>query len=153
MGKCPVKIDFEGRTWSYDEDLITLEQAERIEDAGPWAWMVPAADGETESRSGSGNAVWDWRSAVNNSSAKAFRFLYWIMREQNGEPVPLDQVSFALPKFIVAYAEAWRHELEAAAAVQGKPDPTQPPATAPTPAGQPPEPAPGTSSQPPSSES
>jgi hypothetical protein len=118
-----MKIDFEGRTWSYDDDLITVGQAEIIEAApGGWSWTLTDENtGETQPRSG--RSVYDWRQAVGESGARAFRYLYWVMREQNGDPVPLEEASFAFPKFVAAFLAGWRAEVEARAAEAGE-DPT-----------------------------
>jgi len=108
-----MKIEFEGRTWSYDDDLITVGQAEVIEAApGGWAWTVRDENtGEEQPRSG--HSVYDWRQSVGESSARAFRYLYWIMREQNGDPVGLEEASFAFPKFVAAFLAGWRAEVQA----------------------------------------
>lgn len=134
-----MKIDFEGRTWRFEEDEITVAQAELIEAEGPWHWT----DGtENEPRPRSGRSLFDWRRAVSENSAHAYRVLYWLMRAQDGEPIPLGQADCAFPKLIVAFRQAWLAEVKAAAEAEGEPDPTQPPVTPPTPAGQPPEPQP-----------
>lgn len=133
-----MKIDFEGRTWRYEEDEITIAQAETIEAEGPWEWAERTEGGEPLSRSG--RSMWDWRQAVSANNARAYRVLYWLMRAQNGEPIPLGQADCAYLKLIVAFREAWLAEVQAAAEAEGEPDPTKPPATPPTPAGQPPVP-------------
>lgn len=144
-----MKIGFEGKTWSYDDDLITVGQAEQIEDGGPWSWanVIDAETGETEPKTG--RSIFDWRQAVNESQARAFRFLYWVMREQNGEPVPLEECSFAFGPFVGAFVAAWRAEIQARAA-EAEPDPTQPPATGTTPAGPRPAEPPPSEPRPPS---
>jgi hypothetical protein len=117
-----VKIEFEGRTWSYDDDLITVGQAETIEAApGGWAWTLTSESGTAEPRSG--RSVYDWRQAVGESNARAFRYMYWLMREQNGDPVPLEEASFAFPKFVAAFLAGWRAEVEARTA-EAEEDPT-----------------------------
>jgi hypothetical protein len=124
-----MKIEFEGRTWSYDDDLITVGQAEVIEAApGGWSWTL-TDEGTGEAQPRSGRSVYDWRQAVGESSARAFRYLYWVMREQNGDPVPLEEVSFAFPRFVAAFLAGWRAEVEArlAEAEQEEAGPTRPP--------------------------
>lgn len=133
-----MKIEFEGRTWAYDEDEITISQAELIEAEGPWAWMARAEGSDPQQRSG--RSLFDWRQALSEGSPRAYRVLYWLMRAQDGEPIPLDQADCAYLKLIAAFGQAWAAEMKAAAEAEGEPDPTKPPATPPTPAGQPPEP-------------
>jgi hypothetical protein len=135
-----MKIEFEGKVWSYDDDLITVGQAEVIEAApGGWSWtLTDEKTGTSEPRSG--RSVYDWRQAVGESSARAFRYLYWVMREQNGDPVPLEEVSFAFPRFVAAFLAGWRAEVEARTAEAGE-DPTgggrASPPTGPAPAAKP----------------
>jgi hypothetical protein len=132
-----MKIEFEGRTWSYDDDLITVDQAEVIEAApGGWQWTQRDADGN-EVRQVSGRSVWDWRQAVTEGSARAFRYLYWIMAAQNGDPLPLEDVSFAFGPFLAAFLAGWRAEVDARLAEQEREQervgPTQAAATSPPP--------------------
>lgn len=147
-----MKIDFEGKTWRFEEDEITVAQAEQIEAEGPWKWVErpgPGEPGEPQPRSG--HSLFDWRRAIAEGSPHAYRVLYWLMRAQDGEPIPLGQADCAFLKLIAAFGQAWAAEMKAVAEAEGEPDPTQPPVTPPTPAGQPPEPppsAPATASSP-----
>lgn len=125
-----VKIDFEGRTWLWEFTEITIDQAEKIEDEGPWKWSSRNEDGSLEERSG--RSLFDWLQAVNDSRPRAYRVLYWLMRAQNDDPLGLDEANCAFPALIIAYVAAVRAEAQAAAEAEAEPDPTQPPATPPT---------------------
>jgi hypothetical protein len=103
-----MKIDFEGRTWSYDESDITVTDAEVIE------------------KETGGNVI-DWSKSLAEVNARSYKILYWLMRSQSGDPVPLDQVNFRLYPFVAAINAAIQAEVAAAAA--GEPDPTAPPST------------------------
>jgi len=103
-----MKIDFEGRTWSYDDEDITVDDAEVIEK-------------ET------GGSVADWAQSRAGVGSKAYRILYWLMRSQNGDPVPLADVNFRLLPFVEAFTNALR--AETATAEAAAPDPTVPPPT------------------------
>lgn len=117
-----MKIDFEGRTWSYDADDITVQDAEVIEK-------------ET------GAPVIEWSRSLAGIHAGAYKILYWLMRSQSGDPIPLGEVNFRLYPFVTAFTDAAKAEAEAVAAAS-EADPTVPP---PTQAGdsQPPVPPPG----------
>lgn len=102
-----MKIDFEGRTWSYDDDEITVQQAEAIEQ-------------ET------GGSVTDWAQSRAGLSSQTYKILYWLMCAQNGDPVQLDGVNFRLLPFVTAFTAALRAEMAQEAAPEV--DPTgQPP--------------------------
>lgn len=104
-----MKIDFEGRTWSYDDDEITVQQAEVIEQ-------------ETE------GSVADWAQSRAGLGSKTYRILYWLMCAQNGESVQLDEVNFRLLPFVTAFTTALRAETAQEAAPEVDPtgqSPTQ----------------------------
>lgn len=140
-----MKIEFEGHTWTYDADDITVEQAEVIEREGPWQWAV-AGDEPGETTEGSGTSVDDWSRSVWSMKPRAFRVLYWLMRAQNGEAIALADANPRFTPLISAWTAAVRDEMAAQQAAQGEPDPTRPPGTPPIPAGQPSEPPSATSS-------
>ena len=105
-----MKIDFEGRTWAYDDDGITVQQAEVIEQ-------------ET------GGTVAEWAQSRAGLGSKTYRILYWLMCAQNGDTVQLADVNFRLLPFVSAFTAALR--AEAAQEAQAEPDPTVPPPTTP----------------------
>lgn len=103
-----MKIDFEGRVWDFDPHDISVKQGTAI--AGhtglsPHAWYKSLTD--TDSLG--------W--------LKSMQCLYWLMREQAGESIPLKTAEFATLKLFLAFSAAIEAEIPDEAAEE---DPTRP---------------------------
>ena len=103
-----MKIDFEGRTWDLDLESISMDEAVEI-------------------TSFTGVPLAKWEAALTDADhpawLKSLQCLYWLMRAQNSEPVPLGTGSFAVLKFYSALGEAVKEEAGDQAA---EADPTKP---------------------------
>jgi hypothetical protein len=97
-----MKIEFEGHTWSYDDEDITVAQAEVIEQQ-------------------TGGSVADWAQSRAGLGAKPYRILYWLMCAQNGDPVQLAEVNFRLLPFVEAFTTALRAEVAQEAPLEADP--------------------------------
>ena len=101
-----MKIDFEGRMWQVDLMKVSMEQGLAIQaytGLTPLGWEKSLADPE--------GPAW----------LKSMRCLYWLMRAQNGEDVPLETVNFAVLELFTAFAAAGDE-----GAAQEPEDPTRP---------------------------
>ena len=98
-----MNIDFEGRTWEYDEDRVTVQQA----------MVLHLAYGLT---------IKAWQAAIPELDPRALQFCYWLMLQQNGVIRPLKDCDFAAVEFIAAYSAAQQEEAPAVP----EPDPTVP---------------------------
>jgi hypothetical protein len=100
-----MKIEFGGKTWKFDLDEITLEQAERVEK-------------ET------GLTLDAWNASLFDLKPVSYRLLYWVLAAQNGDPLALEEVSFKFGPFVKAWTAAVRAEADALNAAQEGVDPT-----------------------------
>lgn len=107
-----MKIEFEGRTWQYDEDEITLEQAMAM-------------------RLVHGLTILDWQEGLARLDERALQCSYWLMLNQNGIVKPVLECEFSPVAFTVAYRDAQAAERAAekakAEAEKAAADPTPPP--------------------------
>jgi hypothetical protein len=107
-----MKIDFEGRTWAYSDEEITVADAEVIEQQ-------------------TGGTLLEWARSRSEPGAANLKLLYWLMRSQNGDPLPLAEVNCRILPFWNAFVAALNAEAEAAAEAAGEADPTGQPGTPP----------------------
>jgi len=102
-----MKIDFEGRAWQFEMDEVTVKQGE----------VIAAYTGLSLS-------AW-YRSLLDPDSLgwlKSMQCLYWLIREQNGEGIPLESADFAPLKLMAAFNDAAGAETSA----EAEEDPTRP---------------------------
>jgi hypothetical protein len=103
-----LKIEFEGRTWQLDLDEVDMAQGETI-------------------AAYTGLSIMAWYKSLLDTDAvawnKSARCLYWLMRQQNGEPVPLETANFAPIRLFTAFGEGLAADSPAAEAEE---DPTKP---------------------------
>lgn len=104
-----MRITFEGREWSFDEDEITIRQGVAIHMAY-------------------GFTVATWLTALGELDARAVQCAYWLMLQQAGIVQAIADTDCRLVPFMQAYTEARTAEAEAdvvrtaeAAAVQAAP--------------------------------
>ena len=111
-----MKVDFEGRTWQLETADVDMEQGLAITaytgmTLVTWEKSL-VADPEKDP------------AAYGTAWLKSMRCLYWLMRAQNGEPVPLESANFAVLKLFTAWGEGMAAEAEASGLVPE--DPTRP---------------------------
>lgn len=86
-----MKIDFEDRVWQFELGDIDVNQGEAI---GAYT----------------GLSVMAWYKSLLDPDSlqwlKSARCLYWLIREQNDDPVPLETANFAPLKLFIAFGEA-----------------------------------------------
>lgn len=103
-----MKIEFEGKTWQLELDEVDMLQGETI---GAYT----------------GLSIMAWYKSLFDTDAlawnKSARCLYWLMREQNGEPLPLETLNFAPVKLFEALGVALSDTPAAEAAPE---NPTRP---------------------------
>jgi hypothetical protein len=110
-------IEFEGRSWQYDEDAVTVQQAIALHLTH-------------------GLTIKAWQAGISELDPRALQFCYWLMLSQNDvKPGLLKDLDFAVVEFINAYSEGQAP----AAEEEPEPDPTQP-----SPPEDPPSPEPST---------
>lgn len=134
-------VDFEGRRWTLETARIGYKHAMGIQ-------------------SHTGMAIGDWQDTVTGFAddgqggvkvelkaawLPAIGALYWLMRMQNGDPVPFDDLDFEVTPFYNAFLDGLGAEIQklldqAKAAKEAEAGPTPPPA--PSPPGAPPSMAP-----------
>jgi hypothetical protein len=110
-----VKIDFEGRVWEFDPNVVDVQQGIAI-------WLAH------------GLTLLDWEEGMERADPRALQCTYWLMLAQNGTVKAIKDCNFAVGPFSVALQAA--QEAEAAAnapAVEPEPVPTQPGGTAASP--------------------
>ena len=110
-----MKIDFEGRTWQLETGDVDMEQGLAITaytgmTLVTWEQSL-AADPEKDPES------------YGPAWLKSMRCLYWLMRAQNGEPVPLESANFAVMRFFAVWGQAAAAEAGDQVAEE---DPTKP---------------------------
>jgi hypothetical protein len=99
-----VKIEFEGRTWEFDEDEVTVKQA-----------MVLHLTYKMTLK--------DWIEGLGQVDQRALHFTYWLMLQQNGVVKPIADCDPKVIAFGVAFAEARQAD---SAEPEPEPDPTSP---------------------------
>ena len=121
-----MKIDFEGRTWDFDEDEIDLKQATVL-------YMTYKM------------TLGEWIEGIGKADQRALGFAYWLMLQQNGVVKPIADCNPKIVAFAVAYGTA-REEAAAANAVAEAEAATVAavPTIPPSPSGDPPSPEPST---------
>jgi len=130
-------VDFEGRRWTLETARISYRHAMGIQ-------------------SHTGMAIGDWQDTITGFAddgqggvkvelkaawLPAIGALYWLMRMQNGDPVPFDDLDFEVTPFYNAFLDGLGAEIqklldEAKAAKEAEAGPTPPPP--PSPQGDPP---------------
>ena len=103
-----MKLDFEGRVWQLEPLDVDMTQGEAI-----------------AAYTGLSLTAW-YKSLLDTDSVawgKSIRCLYWLMREQNGDPVPLESANFAPLKLFAAFGDALAADQPAQ---EAEPDPTKP---------------------------
>ena len=128
-----MKIEYDGGTYQFDDQDITLKQA-----------MVVQLH--------TGLSISAWQDALNVEDGrdpgpewlKSVQCLYWLVMAQNDITVPIADADFKVARFLSAYAEAAK--AEAASTPPVEPDPTK---VSPSPA---PSPEPGSQKAPGSAE-
>lgn len=103
-----MKVEFEGRTWEYDEDRVSVQQAIAFHFAY-------------------GFNILDWQLAIEKLDPRALQCCYWLMLQQAGVVGPLKDCDFA----VVEFAAAYRAAQDAEAAEEPEPDPTSEPPSGP----------------------
>lgn len=130
-------VDFEGRRWTLETARISYKHAMGIQ-------------------SHTGMAIGDWQNTITGMAddgqggvkvemkaewLPAIGALYWLMRVQNGDPVPFDDLDFEVHPFYNAFLDGLGAEIQrlldqAKAAKEAEAGPTLPPP--PSPQGAPP---------------
>jgi hypothetical protein len=102
-----VNVEFEGRTWALDTARISFKHAMGIQ-------------------SHTGMAIGDWQNTVTGMAddgqggitvemkpewLPAIGALYWLMRMQDGSPVPFDDIDFEVTPFYNAFLNALSAEI------------------------------------------
>jgi hypothetical protein len=101
-------IEFEGRSWQYDEDKVSVQQAITLHLTY-------------------GLTISAWQLGVAELDPRALQFCYWLMLQQGGVKKPLKDLDFAVIEFIEAYRGAQdARDAEEAEAESAEPDPTPP---------------------------
>jgi hypothetical protein len=100
-----VKIEFEGRTWEFDSEEITLQQAMTIQlhtgmSIGEWEDSLDLPEDEHGNVQNPGP---EW--------LKSLQCVYWLMKSQNGEKTPIADADFVLSKFLQAFGEGAQGEV------------------------------------------
>lgn len=104
-----MKIEFEGRTWQLELEDVDMVQGEKI-----------------AAYTGLSLLAW-YKSLLDTDSVawtKSVRCLYWLIRDQNSEPIPLETANFAPLRLFAAFGEAIAAEKTPDAGAE--PDPTKP---------------------------
>ena len=102
-----MKIEFEGRTWQFDEDEITVKQGIAIHLA--YGFTVSA-----------------WLEELAKLDPRAVQCTLWLMYQQNGVSKPIADCDGSLVAFMTAYTEARQAEAEADAAAEAEAVPEVP---------------------------
>lgn len=89
-----MKIDFEGRTWEFDESEITVKQG----------IVIHLAHGIT---------IAEFSQGLITMDARALQAGYWLMLQQNGVIKPIAELDFKAVPFAEAYANARLAEIAA----------------------------------------
>lgn len=114
-------IEFEGKSWQYDEDAVTVQQA----------MALHLAHGLT---------IKAWQQAIPELDPRAVQFCYWLMKQQNGEKkTPLKDCEFPAVEFMSAYMAGLKADVAEEDEEEPEPDPTPP-----SPPDAPPSPGPST---------
>lgn len=82
-----MKINFEGRDWEFDEDLIDVKQATVL-------YLTYHM------------TLKDWIAGIGQVDQRALHFTYWLMRAQNGIVEPIADCNPKIISFAAAYGEA-----------------------------------------------
>ena len=114
-----MQVDWEGRTYAFDMEAITIRQAYVIKNHTKDPDEFP-----------SGRGLKDFEQGWRNGDPAFLQALYWVMLAQNDQPVDITNVDFAVAKFINAIGEAAQAQLlsEGWTEVDGQlvaPDPTK----------------------------
>jgi hypothetical protein len=89
-----VKIEFEGRTWEFDEREIDVRQGIVIH-------MVH------------GMTIAEFSAGLPELDARSLQSAYWLMLQQNGVVKPIADCNFKAVAFAEAYGEAYAAEVAA----------------------------------------
>jgi hypothetical protein len=112
-GGVQVKITFEGREWEFSLEAIDLKQGVAIHLA--YGFTLDA-----------------WFRALGDTDPRALQCLWWLMLQQDGQVMPIQDANCGLIALAAAFGDAQDAEDEA----EPEPDPTSPP----SPPGGPPSP-------------
>lgn len=103
-----MKIEFEDRVWQLALDEVTVKQGEKI-------------------AAYTGLPLLPWYASLTKTDEpgwlKSMQCFYWLMREQNESPVPLEEADFAPLKLMGAFNDAAAND---SAGADAEPDPTKP---------------------------
>jgi hypothetical protein len=108
-----LKIEFEGRSWLLEMDEVGVKQGEKI-----------------AKYTGGLTVMGWWKSIIEVEEPgwlKSMQCLYWLIHEQNREPVDMDS-DFAPLKLLAAFNKACGEEQASTekSAAEGEEDPTKP---------------------------
>lgn len=98
-----MKIDFDGRTWEFDLEAITVKQAVAMHLA--YGFTLDA-----------------WLSAVGETDPRALQCLWWLMLQQDGQVMAIKDADCRLIDLSAAFAAAQEEE----GGQEAEPDPTPP---------------------------
>lgn len=82
-----VHMKWDGKTYDWDPEDITVQQAIVIKLAFGWT-------------------LTEWQEACSKVDPHAFQALYWLMRVQGGESCRLEDQDFSIKKFSEAFEAA-----------------------------------------------
>lgn len=105
-----MKIEFEGRTWEFDPNTITVKQAVAI-------WYAHKL------------TIHEYLEALGKLDGRGIQVAYWLMLQQSGVIKPLADVDCDAIAFMAAYGDAAEAEAaaeKAAQEAQREPEPLVP---------------------------
>lgn len=85
-------IKFAGQEYEYDPAGIDVKTAIAIRDH-------------------TGMGIRSWQKAIDDADPLALQALLWVVKDQNGERVPIRTLNFAVVEFFEAVVDAARREL------------------------------------------
>jgi hypothetical protein len=94
-----VKIEFEGRTWEFDQNTITIKQGVAI-------WYAHKL------------TIHEYLQALGKLDGRAVQVARWLMMQQNGMITPLADADGDAIAFMAAYGDAAQAEADAEQAAQ-----------------------------------
>ncbi len=80
-------IDFEGRSWDFDPDLLDVKQATVL-------YLTYKM------------TISEWSAGFQAMDQRAYHFAYWLMLQQNGVVKPIADCNPKIVAFMSAYADA-----------------------------------------------
>lgn len=117
-----MKIDFEGRTWEFDADAITLKQGVAIHMAYGMT-VLEMLDGlRILDKPPDGDGTVRDYGGTRPLDSRSLHCLYWLMLQQDGQRKALADADANVVNLMTAYMEGLKAEVEAQAAA-GQPDP------------------------------